>query len=128
MLAVLSPSLNRMMVYFSTFVNLVIVNLHATAHDAIQNSLVPVIGFPLQLYIVEEAAISLFYALAVQLVSQSSHDFPSGMVGNQVCYLIQMFHRFFTVGTAKDKQDFLFTNAHFHKIVLLDVDKNKSGR
>ncbi len=37
MLAVLSPSLNRMMVSFSIFVNLVIVNLHAAAHDVIQN-------------------------------------------------------------------------------------------
>ena len=39
MLAVLSPSLNRMMVSFSIFVNLVIVNLHTAAHNAIQNSL-----------------------------------------------------------------------------------------
>ena len=128
MLAVLSPSLNRMMVSFSIFVNLVIVNLHTAAHDAIQNSLVPVIGFHLQLHIVEEAAIPLFYALAVQLVSQSFHDFLSGRVGNQVCHLIQTIHRCFTVGAAKDKQDFLFANAHFHKIVLLEVDKNKSGR
>ena len=105
MLAVLSPSLNRRMVSFSIFVNLVIVNLHAAAHNAIQNSLVPVIGFHLQLHIVEEAAIPLFYALAVQLVSQNFHGFPSGKVGNQVCHLIQMIYRCFTVGAAKDKAE-----------------------
>ena len=71
MLAVLSPSLNMMMVSFSIFAN-----LHTTAHNAIQNGLVPIIDF--QLHIAEEAMILLFYTLAVQLMSQISHDFPSG--------------------------------------------------